>query len=1482
MKTKIIQTIVAALLVSSGAAYSKTYYYSLVKSPGYQGVTDTYTLLQSDKQMISDPDNGIWVVEATPGNLYDLLNDNWSGGSLQISSDIDLQERDAAGGCIANHKPLPFKGKVEVTGSVLNGLLPRAAVIKNLCYEGPANQPIGFFESVSIGGTIGTSSTGANAGYVKNGGLVFDSAYINITGASSNGADYYSVGVVFGEVNSAYVSNVKVMNSTINAPFAGAIAGLQHNTTFKTDSVVNVRISNNISVTDGYAGSATWQQTNLKDLPYSVVLGGVSGLILRNDGKTSVSIEDVYVNSVTIEDVGTESYHAAWGVLAGIMVSDNDSVKNAIVVNSDVSLRSCSLDQQGKGSIKGGTVMGGFAGAVFGANMESGTLNEKSTSCGYGYFGKIEEPKISSREDNLVGKYVGAGDFSIAGTLSAMSVVSFWAKDYPISLNSTVASVSGDDATLDLNTVDLPNLKWMNEYLKGFANELYSMSWEGWECDTGSDCSTPWSIAIDGYGKDLAYNAIYKYNVTFYYGQITGSTYSGNTPRCDLSSNDEKVTVDSLVKGIGTTWNTSDYDYTFCGWTKSEKDSIVSSCPFNKPGDLTNGVQIDKQETAYYAQYVKSAKTNKYTISFVRADGTKLESLLVAEQVVPAPQTPENYSDEKNDYKFVGWDPELAAATQNQTYTAVYASSLRKYTITLLDGDGNVIGTQDVEYGRTPEAPSEIPTKASDAQYDYVFKGWSFDVVDGDATYEPEFDAIVRSYRVVFDYNNHNSSDTLTLEYGKLPEYNVLKTLRATTKDYAYDFKGWSPTIETVKGDAMYTAVYDSIQAYTVNFIVQGADGKDVELAEIYVPEGDAAFAPIVDIAPEGCVFWEWDKKYDVVTNNMTVYAKYKYIVKVMAGIDGDDLIDSTAVEPSKTIALPSASLATDVAGYEFAKWVDANGDDFDGDSVFVDKAITFVAQYKKVEPADTTKPVPADSTKPVPADTSNPVPADTTNPSQPVIKLLTLKANMEQSGSAIRLSYEALGIKENVASKLELSVTDAIGMVVVDSVLVDDISSGYAEGKWASNFAPGKYVAKLVLTNGVDTRNYSSEFEVDAEIVVTVNSWQMVAMSAIETASLGSDASIYWWDESEPLGEFWQYRSLGSSKAKAGRGYWYGTTKGKSLTIRAASVKNPQDIVWEMDSLYSGWNMVANPYGWAVSLKKGISDNCKKVVFYRWDALNSSYDTTEVLAPYEAVWAQVSKKTTCSISAAPVYGYVLEQSVALEKASALQKSLAKGAQSWNMVVSLTDEYGKSYYRNVIGTAAAEEMQEEPPAGRGDRVNLSFLKGKKKLTKFIKSAADKYEWNFVMSASTSRNATLNFAGLENLQKMGYKVQVSIDGKVQDVTEQGVKVALSKTSTSATVSVISASSKAVVTNGFEGFRVGQNSGDLNVRFEASENMAGATAHYVIADVKGKVVASGKFTATAGSNSIAVKAPKSGLYFVNLKVNSVQKAARVFVK
>ena len=160
--------------------------------------------------------------------------------------------------------------------------------------------------------------------------------------------------------------------------------------------------------------------------------------------------------------------------------------------------------------------------------------------------------------------------------------------------------------------------------------------------------------------------------------------------------------------------DTSEWDYTFVGWSTSKGGSALTSIPTVR-GDAN-----------YYA--VVSSNKQKYNVSFYNEEGTLLNKVNYSYGDTPS------YTYTKTDtqeWKYVmhGWSKTLGGealtslpkVTADAEYYAVVTKTKQKYTITFDSRGGNTVSSITAEYGSSVEEPSK-PTKDN-----YKFVAWSYD-----------------------------------------------------------------------------------------------------------------------------------------------------------------------------------------------------------------------------------------------------------------------------------------------------------------------------------------------------------------------------------------------------------------------------------------------------------------------------------------------------------------------------------------------------------------------------------------------------------------------------------------------------------------------------------------------------------------------------------------------------------------------------------
>lgn len=273
---------------------------------------------------------------------------------------------------------------------------------------------------------------------------------------------------------------------------------------------------------------------------------------------------------------------------------------------------------------------------------------------------------------------------------------------------------------------------------------------------------------------------------------------------------------------------TAQYTYTFTGWDK----------------DLTN-VHSSFSTKAQY-----SSSVNKYTIIWNNWDGSLLEKDEGVEYgTMPSfdqDTNPSKASSAQYSYSFNGWSPTVTSVVGNATYTATFAETTRKYTITWINSDGTVLETdEDVAYGVAPKYNGTKPIKTGDAQYSYSFSAWSPEIVAvvGDATYTATFTESTNTYAVTWKNSDGTILETdSAVAYGTIPTYDGTTPTKAKTSQYSYTFSGWTPKVAAVTSEAIYTATFsekDDLLIYEFEdneYSVVGINdgGIDVVVPETY------------------------------------------------------------------------------------------------------------------------------------------------------------------------------------------------------------------------------------------------------------------------------------------------------------------------------------------------------------------------------------------------------------------------------------------------------------------------------------------------------------------------------------------------------------------------------------------------------------------------------------------------------------------------
>ena len=489
--------------------------------------------------------------------------------------------------------------------------------------------------------------------------------------------------------------------------------------------------------------------------------------------------------------------------------------------------------------------------------------------------------------------------------------------------------------------------------------------------------------------------------------------------------------------------------YKFLGWATAPDSNKIAYA-----AGATVFVDANGDNHLYAVWQVKT-----YTVTWVNWDDEVLQTEPdVAYNTMPkayAGKAPTKPSDEDHDYKFTDWDKPLQKVTGNQVYKAQYEASfnvtydlnggawttetedtfrkfendqvnvieadptkegytfagwtsaevkvvngkftmpakdvtlkakwnVNKYTIKWVNWDGSEVRTDtEVPYGTKLEAPAD-PTRAADAQYTYTFKDWTPEVetVTGDAVYTAVYDKAVNKYTIKWvDWDGSEVRTDTEVPYGtelEVPE----DPTRAADAQYTYTFKGWTPEVETVTGDAVYTAVYDkAVNKYTIKWVDWDDSEVRTDTEVAYGTELKAPADPTREADAEYTyTFASWTPKIETVTGDATykaTYTKEANIYKVTYDLDGGEWTEATNEFPYEYKATVEVVKTVPTReGYKFSGWR--------SEEVTIENdAFTMPAKdvvLKAVWEANPT-PTPIPSEEPTPTPTPTPAPTEEPTP---------------------------------------------------------------------------------------------------------------------------------------------------------------------------------------------------------------------------------------------------------------------------------------------------------------------------------------------------------------------------------------------------------------------------------------------------------------------------------------------------------------------
>ncbi len=244
-------------------------------------------------------------------------------------------------------------------------------------------------------------------------------------------------------------------------------------------------------------------------------------------------------------------------------------------------------------------------------------------------------------------------------------------------------------------------------------------------------------------------------------------------------------------------------------------------------------------------------------------------------------------------YAFDKWVQVVDLENDVITYTASYTTAVNKYTVTFKNGDAT-LQSSDWEYGATPVYSGATPTKAADAQFTYVFSGWSPVVspVTGAVTYQAQFNTTTNTYTVTWKNWDGTTLETdENIPYGQMPEFNGAEPTKPADNDNTYHFDGWEPTVDNVTGNVTYTAKFSTVAKIKVTFSVLGDTARYTgvvlgEKVSAYANPAVVGYAFDGWFADEACTE-AFDFANTAITEAITVYAKMTKLHTVTFDVNG-------------------------------------------------------------------------------------------------------------------------------------------------------------------------------------------------------------------------------------------------------------------------------------------------------------------------------------------------------------------------------------------------------------------------------------------------------------------------------------------------------------------------------------------------------------------------------------------------------------------
>ncbi len=253
-----------------------------------------------------------------------------------------------------------------------------------------------------------------------------------------------------------------------------------------------------------------------------------------------------------------------------------------------------------------------------------------------------------------------------------------------------------------------------------------------------------------------------------------------------------------------------------------------------------------------------------------------------------------------------------ASSNVDMTFTASFSTSASISSapvVTFYDHDGKtVLFSTQVQKGSTAYYGGIDPTREADAQYSYVFSGWTdaqgkdanLSNIQANTAFYAKYSEKLNRYTIT--WNVAGERITETYDYGQMPYYEAKRVYRDDT--YAYTFSGWSPSVSKVTGDATYTAQYTERKLDQLTFAIMFEVRGEVYYRMYTYGEMPNFTDFETDYVSGGYryVFTGWSPELTEVTDDIKYVANFEKMFLIPAGENGESSAEMVVTKTSHTV----------------------------------------------------------------------------------------------------------------------------------------------------------------------------------------------------------------------------------------------------------------------------------------------------------------------------------------------------------------------------------------------------------------------------------------------------------------------------------------------------------------------------------------------------------------------------------------------------